>query len=128
MEIILQTKKGNNIENETYYIEINSLERIQHINELQKKNHPKAIFRRGMDRSYNCHGLTFANRRTCIFPNGEIIKILKDDEYKKIEMQEVMPGDVIIYKGDDDDIIHSGIVVQIKKGKDLIAPIKCVFR
>src|SRR5689334_256822 len=46
---------------------------------------------------YNCHGLTFASRRTGIHDDGEINRILKEDGYKPIQAEHVLPGDCILY-------------------------------
>ena len=61
--------------------------------------------------TYNCHGMTFAARRTGIFDSIEIEKILKDDDYVEITRDEILPGDIIIYYGEDGDPEHSGIVI-----------------
>jgi hypothetical protein len=61
---------------------------------------------------YNCHGLTFASRRTCIEDAAVIEKILEDDNYVPVAPEQVRPGDVVIYY-DDGVISHSGIVVEV---------------
>ncbi|MGH7021680.1 MAG: hypothetical protein ACREEY_17505 [Brevundimonas sp.] len=63
--------------------------------------------------TYNCHGLTFASRRTQIWKTSEIRKILADDGYVRIPSQEdVLPGDTVLYVDESGDIEHSGIVLQ----------------
>ncbi len=61
---------------------------------------------------YNCHGLTFASRRTRIEETGEIHKILEEDKYIVIRPKDTLPGDIIIYYADDGDAEHSGIVLS----------------
>jgi len=62
-------------------------------------------------RKYNCHGLTFASRRTWIQDAQEVRKILKDDDYEEVvPPATVFPGDIAIYYKDG-DVEHSGIVV-----------------
>lgn len=56
--------------------------------------------------------MTFAARRTWIHDSYAISKIISDDKYEKIPHDKVLPGDVIIYYGDDGDIEHSGIVIK----------------
>jgi len=68
---------------------------------------------------FNCHGMTFASRRTCIFESSELMKILKEDGYELIQAAEVSPGDVIVYVSDDGDFEHSGIVVEVPKALTL---------
>ena len=60
--------------------------------------------------TYNCHGLTFAARRTEIGDSSEVMNILRDDDYEKIESEDIMPGDIAVYFKDG-DLEHSGIVV-----------------
>ena len=69
----------------------------------------------GPCQTYNCHGLTFASRRTGISRSSEIQAILQDDGYARIDFREVMPGDIVIYRQSASlggEIHHSGIVVE----------------
>ena len=61
---------------------------------------------------YNCHGLTFASRRTWITDNESLHHIINDDGYKKIDLEQVLPGDIILYFSEDGDIMHSAIVIS----------------
>ena len=79
--------------------------------EDHKRNFPNAIHRPvAPTRKYNCHGLTFASRRTWIQPT-EIAKILKDDEYEQVSLEEVLPGDIVLYV-QNGDVEHSGVVMS----------------
>jgi hypothetical protein len=81
------------------------------VDDLRNK-YPRARHRPvGPTWQYNCHGLTFAARRTWIQDPKEINKIIEDDEYKKVSFNEVMAGDVAIYfmNGDAE---HSGQVIH----------------
>lgn len=72
---------------------------------------------------YNCHGLTFAARRTAIEDSSEIQKILTEDDYDQVPLSVVQPGDIAIYRSALDDggeIFHSGIVVRYDRGSGLI--------
>lgn len=61
---------------------------------------------------FNCHGLTFASRRTRVTDSQDILKILDDDKWIEIYMENVLPGDIVLYHDDENgDICHSGIVV-----------------
>jgi hypothetical protein len=105
----LDTKQGNAIVNQQSF-EIPNFERAQfrdlqtRFNAMQVRTDPTPIF--------NCHGLTFAARRTCISDSAEIAKILKEDAYMEIPADEVLPGDVIIYHSENGDYEHSGVVVE----------------
>jgi hypothetical protein len=62
----------------------------------------------------NCHGLTFASRRTGISDSAVVQKILTEDGYEKInDRRSLSPGDVVLYISPiNNDIEHSGIVVD----------------
>jgi len=62
-------------------------------------------------RKYNCHGLTFAARRTWIWKPSEITKILNDDEYEPVNLCDIMPGDIAVYTRNG-DVEHSGVVIE----------------
>ncbi len=75
-----------------------------------KRKYPNGRHRPvGPSAQYNCHGLTFGSRRTKI-PSSQVEKILDEDDYKEICLEEVLPGDVVVYRKDG-DIEHSGVVV-----------------
>jgi hypothetical protein len=61
--------------------------------------------------AYNCHGLTFAARRTKIWNAQEIQKILEDDGYVQVPQAQVLPGDVAVYYTNG-DAEHSGVVLE----------------
>jgi hypothetical protein len=72
---------------------------------------PKAIYRCGPSPVYNCHGLTFASRRTRIWTDNAIKLILTEDNYAIVEKEFVLPGDIVVYYNAG-DAEHSGIVVE----------------
>lgn len=73
---------------------------------------PGVKFRNEPNPIYNCHGMTFACSRTSIGPES-VNMILSDDGYTEIQnVNEVIPGDIIIYYKDNGEIWHSGIVVS----------------
>jgi hypothetical protein len=61
--------------------------------------------------TYNCQGLTFAARRTWIADSKTIKTIINDDDYRRIELRDVMAGDVVLYVVNN-DVEHSGLVMQ----------------
>ena len=108
--ITLQTRKGTEIPNtqinEYSAVELNSFPQIE-------RNHPAAKFRKPPIPYYNCHGLTFASKRTGISDNQSLRTILDEDGYSEIKnIDEVLPGDIILYYTEDGDIEHSGVVVS----------------
>ena len=118
--ITVQTRKGSNIENAqtngslpcTYLADATKL----------KTKHALATFRTGPCGYYNCHGLTFASRRTRIWDPKEIKKIITEDGYVKINEAEVFPGDIIIYYTTGDPQ-HSGVVLNVKQERNSIMDI-----
>lgn len=80
-----------------------------------QKLFPKALHRPGgPSRRYNCHGLSFASRRTVIWEASEIAKVLADDGYVEVkDFRRVLPGDIAAYTSQLGDIEHSGIVVSV---------------
>ncbi|SRR6266404_2607399 len=61
---------------------------------------------------YNCHGMTFAGRRTEIYDSGEVKRIIVEDDYDEIRLDQILPGDVMLYFADDGDVEHSAIIVE----------------
>jgi hypothetical protein len=79
-----------------------------------KRDYKMAIHREevGPCNTFNCHGLTFASRRTWIDRPVEVQKILDDDDYTEIDITNVKPGDIAIFRKNG-EIDHSGIVVEV---------------
>jgi hypothetical protein len=108
--IALQTALGTDIENEQG-TEISAFERNWSVRLAQ--DHPNAKFRTGLSPTYNCHGLTFASRRTRIWDVSLIQLILREDLFEEIkEQHHVLPGDIVIYRDYNGDATHSGIVAD----------------
>ena len=63
---------------------------------------------------YNCHGLTFASRRTQVDGTStmSILQILAEDGYTEVPEPLAKFGDVIVYYDSDGHAEHSGIVVS----------------
>lgn len=65
---------------------------------------------------YNCHGLTFASRRTRIIRAVDVKKILDDDNYQIVTENNILPGDIVLYLSVSGDVNHSGVVVECPLG------------
>lgn len=120
MAIRLETSKRSGIENHQDS-EISSFQ-LNWSRDLPKQ-YPLAKIRTNSSPLYNCHGLTFASRRTRIEKSYYINLILKDDHYEEITLKAVQPGDIVIYYSNEGDPNHSGIVVEF--GGPLVVPIIC---
>jgi hypothetical protein len=73
-------------------------------------------------RKYNCHALSFASRRTWISTTSEIAKIIGDDDYRVVDLPNVLPGDIAVYYKDG-DAEHSAIVVRVDAIGNLRIPV-----
>jgi hypothetical protein len=118
--IAVQTRCANDVENE-----FNPSKPQPRDFEVCKKliaDFPKALPRTvEPSYGYNCHGMTFASRRTQVWSSTEIQHILKEDGYVEVNISKALPGDVAIYQSPETgEIDHSGIVVEQKK--DLSGP------
>lgn len=109
--LALQTRKRRDIDNTLNHDDV-AIGMQQLVQDLKKK-HLSATHRDvGPCNTYNCHGLTFASRRTNIEDAAEIRKILEDDGYIEINLENISPGDIALYFISG-DVEHSGIVVEI---------------
>src|SRR3974390_2172266 len=72
-EIPLATKRGNQIRNDQQNRVI-QLGRISAYKKMMEK-YP-LVLRKGYSSNYNCHGMTFASRRTGIYEVNEVNKII----------------------------------------------------
>jgi hypothetical protein len=117
----LETSSGNGIDNEqgpeiTQY----DLNWHRHFTRLyltaQHRTRPSGI--------YNCHGLTFASRRTCLHTTADLKRIMADDRYEELQQKDVMAGDIVVYFSDSGDANHSGIVTSYDPNHDA-APLVC---
>ena len=112
--LALQTREGNDIENfQNDFQELTPS--ILYQTKSMIKRHAPRNTRSSPTPCYNCHGLTFASRRTWIDQSREIQKILGEDKYIRINTKDTLPGDIIVYYGADGDPEHSGIVVSEPK-------------
>lgn len=74
--------------------------------------HPDARAR-SMSSLYNCMGMVFASRRTCIEPE-HLLMILNDDEYRRVDNKgDLQRGDIVVYRDDDGEVSHVGIVADV---------------
>lgn len=115
--LALCTRECNQIENWYDPSEVTGFD-IQIAQSLKVK-HPVAIHRStSVSYGYNCHGLTFASRRTQITDAQEVRKIIANDGYSQVvDRNSVSPGDIVLYISRDGDIEHSGLVVEVRKNE-----------
>jgi hypothetical protein len=109
-KLALDSAVGNPIDNGQYN-EISSFEASQ-FNKLSETWSSHLGLRGKPTARYNCHGMTFASRRTGIYEATVVKQVIVEDGYVVINANDVLPGDVIIYYSSDGDVEHSGIVVS----------------
>lgn len=107
--IKLETSKRSGIKNEQLS-DISTFE-LNWAKKLEKE-FPNAIKRSDVSSLYNCHGLTFASRRTRIYDPKEIQKIIVDDNYIEIPQNQAVAGDIVLYLSENGDANHSGVVIE----------------
>lgn len=67
---------------------------------------------------YNCAGLVFGARRTHVFMDEIEEKILDDDGFEQSQNREEWgPGDVVLYRDEDDDLTHVARIHSIELGR-----------
>jgi hypothetical protein len=118
-KLALQTRRGGTIENTMNPDSPHAGLDLQ-IRSLRTK-YDKAIHREvGPSYRYNCHGLTFAARRTGISDPGQVQKILNDDGYQQLALGEFpLVGDIVVYR-ENGDIVHSGVVVGSRNQETMV--------
>ncbi|HRH48337.1 MAG TPA: hypothetical protein PLP23_06285 [Panacibacter sp.] len=111
-EIVMQTMAKRPIKNK----QIKNLNRNPLFNrtiDLLKEEHICTERPNTITGIYNCHGMTFANRRTGIDEDSELNKIFQDDNYREIRLDLLLCGDTALYIKQNGAYSHSGIVVSI---------------
>lgn len=109
-EIQLDSALGRHIDNEQS-AEITMWEASQY-RDLERRFGGVVEPRTEPSPRYNCHGLTFASRRTGISSPVSVRQALHEDGYTEVSKMDVLPGDIILYFDDRGDVEHSGVVVE----------------
>ena len=121
--LALETCRANAIDNERLY-EISPSE-TNSFRDFDRDYGGNVHRRSNPTPHYNCHGLTFASRRTGIFENEVLQQILRDDGYLEVARDSVLPGDVILYFDEYGGCEHSGIVISRPQADNLYVPWVC---
>ena len=105
----LATRRGTSIRNEQRMEQ--APEALRAAVEIWQRERPAAQLR-SITAVYDCMGLVFACRRTCV-ELSELNMVLRDDEYRRLsEPEEVEIGDIVIYYNEH-GVTHVGIVVDV---------------
>lgn len=109
-QIPLATRKGRTIPNERRMERHPSA--MQAARNIVLQSHPSAR-PRSLTAVYNCMGMVFANRRTCVEPEY-LQTILEDDEYHRLPGRgQVELRDVVVYRDDQGIVGHVGLVARV---------------
>lgn len=110
MKIRLDTSKAKGIRNQQDHdISGYDLNRSKQL----EREYPRAKRRSKPSALFNCHGLTFACRRTKITEREVLDQILTEDHWTEIKEEEALPADIVIYYDDSGDPSHSGVVTSV---------------
>lgn len=121
--LALDTCKMNPISN----FQVNHLTRLDWHSageNRERYRHTSAVFVGSPSPLYNCHGLTFASKRTQVDGSTATIHwILREDDFEELPPgSNPQTGDVVIYYDDAGEVVHSGIVMSIAEGAGLRIP------
>lgn len=104
--IQLETRSGKYIENERRLER--SYEALKAAERLWKGRFPR-IQTRSLTAVYNCVGLAFASRRTCIEPYL-VDWLLEEDGFRQVRLPEkIQPGDLVVYRKEQPE--HVAMVI-----------------
>jgi hypothetical protein len=80
---------------------------------IRKQFPPERVELRALDASYNCVGLVFAGRRTCIEPEHVEMILEQDDDERRTSLDRAAPGDIAVYRDEGREVCHVGIVATV---------------
>jgi hypothetical protein len=110
--IALQSATGNDIPNDQA-ASLDDPEFRRFLKNFEKRwASSGCVLRPNLVLRYNCHGLTFASRRTWIDDASLVPAILAQDGYAEVPVDKVVAGDIVVYYDDDGRADHSGIVME----------------
>ena len=114
--IALQTRKCTDITN-SQITQIDERDYEVQMEKLKAKHIGISIRPKTISGIYNCHGMTFASRRTGI----ETLTwgILKEDNYENVKNSDILAGDTVLYLSNSGEIEHSGMVLSMDGDKNL---------
>ncbi len=116
VELLLHAKNRDQIPNVRLFKE-DIPEKIDQVNRIHKQSHPNAQYM-GRTAMYNCMGLVFASRRTCI-DIDQARSVLSMDGYVPLNgIDATKVGDIVLYVRNGTPM-HVGVIVSKYKGEDI---------
>ena len=91
-------------------------ERARSIFSLLLRKHPQWVLRKEPCGYYNCFGLVWASRRTSIYEQDDLDRILLEDGYRGLEdPRRCRLGDLALYLDEAGGFLHVGVVAEIRQ-------------
>jgi hypothetical protein len=110
-QLALETRKGRQIRNDR--APERHPDSLKAAKEMFENEH-STVRVRSLTSVYNCMGMVFGARRTCI-DTDELPMILKDDEYRHLgSVNDVTNGDVVVYRDAGHRVTHVGLVSDVR--------------
>jgi hypothetical protein len=75
---------------------------------------PNVKIRSVSDYPYNCVGMIFASRRAWI-EIDHIYDLIREDSYRRVHLDQLMEGDIVLYKDHKNEPSHVALVIQIER-------------
>ena len=111
--ITVQTRRGRTLEN---YIAPPTTSIHDKRFRLLLNEHPQWEVRKSCVGGYNCAGLVWASRRTCLTSPADWLAILSapdGDGYREVAEHEAVVGDVVCYIASNGEIAHVARICRI---------------
>lgn len=90
-------------------------QRVISLYEHMRAQHPHWNNRKPACGIYNCFGHIWASRRTAIYDDEEIRKILSDDGYRTLRAgEDPQQGDLALYLDSGGGFLHVGRIVEVR--------------
>jgi hypothetical protein len=113
MSLPLYTRKRTFIRNVLRHEQ--PAEKLRAAADLHRAQYPD-IRLRSLTATYNCFGLVFASRRSALCDASQILTILRDDGFVRVEDRtDAQVGDVVLYRQQaQGEIHHVGIISAVR--------------
>lgn len=123
-DLLISTRRNTQIENHMSRAEPTDGDYLSQQKEQERRPNARRRFV-GPCNTYDCHGLTFAARRTNVVHEIEVL--LFEDDFVEVKKEDVLSGDIVIYWSDPNPLLnissyitHSGIVLKRLPLNDLL--------
>ena len=113
--IVVQTRAGANSDLTNFVAPAPDSHQQGLYEALRKRYGSRWENRKPVESVYNCAGMAWANRRTCLTEPAEWRRILSQDEYRQTNESDVRSGDIVLYvRLTDGEIMHVARFVDFR--------------